>query len=128
MNEGGDGPGAGKRIVLVSGDEEYRSEEALPQLAKILSERHGFDTVVLFAQDPRVAGIINPNYSSNIPGLEALREADLMIIATRFPRLAETDQMRSRQLPKVRPSRHRPAHRHPCLQRSGRWKMGPLQF
>src|SRR5262245_34609691 len=29
--EGGDGPGKGKHIVLVSGDEEYRSEEALPQ-------------------------------------------------------------------------------------------------
>ena len=28
--EGGDGPGRGKQIVLISGDEEYRSEEALP--------------------------------------------------------------------------------------------------
>jgi mono/diheme cytochrome c family protein/glucose/arabinose dehydrogenase len=92
MNKGAEGPGAGKRIVLVSGDEEYRSEEALPQLAKILSKRHGFDTVVLFAQDPSMAGIINPNYSSNIPGLEALREADLMIIATRFRDLPD-DQM-----------------------------------
>ena len=26
----GEGPGKGKKIVLVSGDEEYRSEEALP--------------------------------------------------------------------------------------------------
>ena len=34
------GSGGGKHIVLVSGDEEYRSEEALPQLAKILAERH----------------------------------------------------------------------------------------
>ena len=33
--EGGDGPGKGKHIVLISGDDEYRSEEALPQLAKI---------------------------------------------------------------------------------------------
>ena len=39
---GGDGPGKGKHIVLVSGDEEYRSEETLPQLAKILSmQRQG---------------------------------------------------------------------------------------
>ncbi len=88
-----DGAGAGKRIVLVSGDEEYRSEEALPQLAKILTKRHGFDTVVLFAQDPERAGMINPNYTSNIPGLEALREADLMIIATRFRDLSD-DQMK----------------------------------
>ena len=30
--EGADGPGKGKHIVLISGDEEYRSEEALPML------------------------------------------------------------------------------------------------
>ena len=33
--EGKDGPGKGKHIVFVSGDDEYRSEEALPLLAKI---------------------------------------------------------------------------------------------
>ena len=33
----------GKNIVFISGDEEYRSEEALPQFAKILSKRHGFN-------------------------------------------------------------------------------------
>lgn len=80
---GGDGPGKGKHIVLVSGDEEYRSEEALPMLARILSERHGFRTTVLFAIDP-ATGEINPNYNKNIPGLEQLADADLMIIATRW--------------------------------------------
>ncbi|WKX77336.1 hypothetical protein [Zobellia laminariae] len=40
-----------KHIVLISGDEEYRSEEALPQLAKILSKHHGFKCTVLFAQE-----------------------------------------------------------------------------
>ena len=78
------GPGVGKHVVLISGDEEYRSEEALPQLAKILAKRHGFECTVLFAQDPAVPGIINPDYLKNIPGLEALADADLMIIATRF--------------------------------------------
>ena len=73
-----------KSIVLVSGDEEYRSEEALPQLAKILSQRHGFDCTVLYAQDPDQLGIVDPNYSSNIPGLEKLQSADLMILFTRF--------------------------------------------
>jgi hypothetical protein len=77
------GPGRGKRIVLVSGDEEYRSEQALPQLARILAERHGFDCTVLFAIDPK-DGAINPNYSSNIPGLETLDRADLLILMTRF--------------------------------------------
>lgn len=78
-----------KHIVLVSGDEEYRSEEALPQLAKILAEHHGFDCTVLFAQDPEKPGIINPNYGENIPGLEALEEADLMVLFTRFRALPD---------------------------------------
>ena len=81
--EGKPGPGKGKRVVLVSGDEEYRSEQALPQLAKILAERHGFDCTVLFAIDPK-DGTINPNVQTNIPGLETLATADLMILMTRF--------------------------------------------
>lgn len=88
---GAEGPGAGKKIVLVSGDEEYRSEEALPQLAKILSQHHGFDCKVLFAIDPQ-SGEIDPTVVDNIPGLEALADADLMIIATRFRNLPD-DQM-----------------------------------
>lgn len=88
---GGDGPGAGKHVVLVSGDEEYRSEEALPQLGKILSVRHGFRCTVVFAIDP-ATGAINPDVNNNIPGLEALDDADLMIIATRFRNLPD-DQM-----------------------------------
>jgi type 1 glutamine amidotransferase len=90
--EGGKGPGRGKHIVLVSGDEEYRSEEGLPQLAKILSKQHGFRCTVLFAID-RKDGTINPNQSDNIPGLEALDKADLMIIATRFRDLPD-EQMK----------------------------------
>jgi hypothetical protein len=80
---GGKGVGAGKHIVLVSGDDEYRSEEALPQLAKILSTRHGFRCTVLFAIDPN-DGTVKPDRQDNIPGLEALRSADLMILFTRF--------------------------------------------
>lgn len=79
-------------IVLVSGDEEYRSEEALPQLAKILSSRHGFNCTVLFAQDVDKPGIVNPNNVNNIPGLEALKTADMMVIFTRFRALPD-DQM-----------------------------------
>ncbi len=79
-------------VVLVSGDEEYRSEEALPQLAKILSAKHGFNCTVLFAQDPEKPGIVNPNFVRNIPGLENLKTADLMIIFTRF-RALPADQM-----------------------------------
>lgn len=76
-------------LVLISGDEEYRSEEALPQLAKILSEHHGFKCTVLFAQDPEAPGVIDANHQGNIPGLESLEEADLMVIFTRFRKLPD---------------------------------------
>jgi type 1 glutamine amidotransferase len=79
---GKSGPGKGKRIVLISGDEEYRSEQALPQLAKILASQHGFDCTVLFALDPD--GTINPTRADNIPGLETVDTADLIIMLTRF--------------------------------------------
>jgi len=81
--------GYGRHIVFISGDEEYRSEEALPMLAKIMALRHGFKCTVLFAQDPADPGVINPQVLDNIPGLEALRTADLMVIATRFRALPD---------------------------------------
>ena len=59
-----------KHVVFLTGDEEYRSEEALPMLAKILSQRHGFKCTVLFALDPD--GTINPDNQKSLPGAEAL--------------------------------------------------------
>jgi len=87
--EGYGAEGYGRHIVFVSGDEEYRSEEALPMLAKVMAVHHGFKCTVLFAQDPEQPGIINPKVLDNIPGLEALRTADLMVIATRFRALPD---------------------------------------
>jgi len=81
--EGKEGPGKGKHVVFVTGDEEYRSEEAMPQLARILAVRHGFKCTVLFAVNPK-DGTIDPQTLDNIPGLEALDAADLMVIFTRF--------------------------------------------
>ena len=110
---GKSGPGQGKHVVLLCGDEEYRSEEALPMLGQILSQRHGFNCTVLFAINPpgwskrdldewRKAnagkdtpepkptdahpkdGTIDPNESANIPGMEALDRADLVIMSWRF--------------------------------------------
>ena len=89
---GAAGPGQGKHVVLVSGDEEYRSEEALTQLAKLLATHHGFTCTVLYAIDPKT-GEISPNTGTNIPGLEALAKADLMVIATRFRNLPD-EQMK----------------------------------
>ena len=72
----------GKHVVLLSGDEEYRSEEALPMLAKILSQRHGFKCTVLFALDPD--GTINPDNQKSLPDSQALDSADAIIMALRF--------------------------------------------
>lgn len=90
--QGRKGPGKGKRIVLIAGDDEYHSEEGLPQLAKILAFRHGFTCTVLFSLDP-TTGTIDPHERRNIPGLEALRNADLLILLTRFRDLPD-DQMK----------------------------------
>lgn len=87
--EGADGPGAGKHIVLIAGDHEYRSEELLPALGRILARRLGFKASVFFTLDS--AGFIEPG-SSNIGGLEALKTADLLIMGLRFQDFS-TEQM-----------------------------------
>ncbi|MEM9942606.1 MAG: hypothetical protein AAF939_13665, partial [Planctomycetota bacterium] len=40
--EGDSGPGKGKHIVFLAGDHEYRGEQTLPMLARILAKHHGF--------------------------------------------------------------------------------------
>lgn len=77
------------KIVLVAGDEEYRSEEAMPMLGKILSQKHGFDCTVLFAMSAD-GSYIDPNNQAGIQGWEHLDDADLMIIGTRFRTPTET--------------------------------------
>jgi len=81
--KGGEGPGAGKYVVLIAGDEEYRSEEALPQLGKILAVHHGFTCTVLFSQNPET-GEIDPTNQNNIPGLHLLEKADMVVLGLRF--------------------------------------------
>jgi hypothetical protein len=78
----------GKDIVLIAGDQEYRSEESIPALAKILETRHGFHCTVLYSRN-RQTGAIDPSTTDNIPGLEALRKADLMVLFTRYLELPD---------------------------------------
>jgi len=85
--EGTSGPGLGKRIVFLAGDEEYRSEEGLPMLAKILAVRHGFNCTVLFTINSD--GFIDPDCQTNLPGIEALDTADLCIMQLRFRELPD---------------------------------------
>jgi type 1 glutamine amidotransferase len=80
--EGEKGPGHGKHIVFLAGDHEYRSEESLPALARIMAKHYGFKCSVFFTTN-RETGFIEPG-SSNIAGLEALKTADLMVVFLRF--------------------------------------------
>jgi hypothetical protein len=89
---GGTGPGRGRHIVLIAGDQEYRSEESIPALARILASRHGFHCTVLFSTN-RQTGQIDPDTVDNIPGLEALRKADLMVLFARWLELPD-EQMK----------------------------------
>jgi len=86
--EGNSGPGHGKHIVFLSGDEEYRSEEALPMLARILATHHGFKCTVLFSINP-ADHTIDPNTQTNIPGTGALDSADLCVMLLRFRELPD---------------------------------------
>lgn len=88
---GGDGPGKGRHIVFIAAEESYRSELSMPLMARILS-RHGFQCTVLFAIDP-ANGTIDPRVKNNIPGLEHLQSADLLVAFLRWRELPD-DQMK----------------------------------
>lgn len=100
---GGDGPGKGRHIVLIAADQEYRSEQSMPMMAKILSTHHGFDCTVLFGVNER--GEVDPTLPvypkkgeeasfrpHDIPGLEHLASADLVIFFLRLLTLPEEQQ------------------------------------
>ena len=94
--EGVAGPGAGKHIVLIAADQEYRSEQSLPMLARTLSAHHGFHCTVLFSVNDE--GLVDPTKKirwedkevmHDIPGIEHLETADLMILFSRLITLPE---------------------------------------
>ena len=96
--EGGQGPGAGKHIVLIAAEQEYRSEQALPMIAKILAQRHGFHCTVLFLTN--ADGLVDPTLEAplkeegakhRVPGLEHLKTADGLIWMSRFLQLTDED-------------------------------------
>ena len=76
------GPGKGKHLVFLTGDEEYCSEEGLPMLAKILSQHHGFKCTVLFSVD--ADGTINPDAGGSLTNPGALDSADAIVMLLRF--------------------------------------------
>ena len=86
------GAGHGRHVVFLTGDEEYRSEEGLPMLAKMLSQRHGFRCTVLFSVDPD--GTINPKSSRSLSNAAALDTADAVVMLLRFRAWPDEDMAR----------------------------------
>ena len=84
--EGESGIGKGKHIVFIANDHEYRSEQSCPTMAKILAKHHGFKCTVLFGIDDK--GAIS-NGAKNLPGMEALKDADMLFFFTRFMSLPD---------------------------------------
>ncbi|MEM9017552.1 MAG: hypothetical protein AAGC68_11105, partial [Verrucomicrobiota bacterium] len=84
--EGSEGPGAGKHVVLLANDHEYRSEEVCPLIAKILAKHYGFRCTVLFGINEE--GFIHPG-GVPVPHLEVLADADLLVFVTRFMNLPD---------------------------------------
>jgi len=72
-------------VVFVTGDEEYRSEESMPMLARILARDYGLKTTICYSLNDE--GFIDPNNTRSISGLEVLDDADLMVLFTRFRNL-----------------------------------------
>jgi len=94
--QGSKGPGKGKHVVLIAAEQEYRSEQSMPMLAKVLSNHHGFDCTVLFSVNEK--GEVDPTVPApfkdkekrhNIPGLDHLKKADCVIWISRFMHLPE---------------------------------------
>ncbi len=80
------------KVVFLTGDEEYRSEESMPLLAKILRRDFGFDVSVGFSLGPD--GTIDPNAATSLTGTEGLADADLLVLFLRFRRPDETSFQR----------------------------------
>ena len=47
--EGSKGAGKGKHLVFIASDHEYKSEETLPALARILARHHGFKCTLKYS-------------------------------------------------------------------------------
>lgn len=123
---GGEGPGKGKHVVLIAGDEEYRSEEFMPMFGRILSQHHGFQCTVLFSVNDE--GFIDPNNQKSLSHPEALDTADLIITGIRFRKwpdetMAKFDAAMKRGVPVVglRTSTHAFQHKEGSFKSYNSW-------
>lgn len=68
------------RVVFVTGDHEYGSEDTMPIIAAELEKNYGMEVLVLKSSP-------DENGEEDIPGMEALEKADLAVLFLRWRRL-----------------------------------------
>lgn len=73
-------PASPQRVVFVLGDHEYSGEVTMPLMAAELERNYGLRCAILKSSPDQ-------NSETDIPGLEALREADLVVFYLRWRRL-----------------------------------------
>ena len=76
------GESNGKHVVLLAGDEEYRSEESMPMMAQLLSKQ-GFKCTVLFSMDGDNK-FVDPTNQRSLSNPESLDSADAIVMCLRF--------------------------------------------
>jgi type 1 glutamine amidotransferase len=76
-------PSSTPHVVFVTGDHEYSGEETMPLLARELEKNYGLKTTVLKAYPDQ-------DSETDIPGLEALAKADLVVFFLRWRQLPES--------------------------------------
>ena len=75
-----DAPAEAPHVVFLVGDAEYRSEITMPAFAERLEDSFGFKTTVIHDEE------ITSSDENRMVGMEALDDADLVVIYTRFRR------------------------------------------
>ena len=89
--EAGKGSGQGKHVVLLAGDEEYRSEEAMPMMAQVLANQ-GFKCTVLFSMG--ADGKVDPINQKSLSHSQSLDSADAIVMSLRFRNWDDTSMER----------------------------------
>ncbi len=77
-----EGTSNGKHVVLLSGDEEYRSEESMPMMGQILANQ-GFKCTVLFSMD-KDNKFVDPKNQKSLSNAVSLDSADVLVMCLRF--------------------------------------------
>lgn len=74
-------------VAILTGDEEYRSEESMPMIGKMLQRDFGAHVTIGFSVDGN--GHVDPDAVESMTGTEAIEDADVLVLFLRFRRPSE---------------------------------------